>query len=122
MSEEHLFKCNFKGALFCVALFVALEQSTVHSQGDGCAIQTCTQRTSGINQNYGQSLDSVQASRPNSNSNQYGRPVTNRGRGKRDTGYGSQNQVFDHGKVIIMPPPGKAPPNFPQPGLPFQNF
>ena len=90
----------------------------MHSQGDGCAIQTCTQRSIGTNQNYGQALDSVQNSRPNSNSNQYGRHGSNRGgRGKRDTGYGAQNQVIEHGKVIIMPPLGKAPPNFPQPGL-----
>jgi len=96
----------------------------VYSQGsngsggsNACAIQTCTQRTLGTNQNYGQALDSVQNSRPNSNSYKYGKHGQNRGgRGKRDASYRSQNQVFDHGKVIVMPPLGKAPPNYPQPG------
>ena len=103
-------------------LFVALNKGTVNSQGSGCAIQTCTQMTSAVNQNYGQALDSVQNSRPYSNRN--GRLNSNRGPGrrKRETGYGAENQVFYHGKVIIMPPLGEAPPNFPQPGLPFQNL
>jgi len=58
-----------------------------------------------------EALDAAQNSRPNGY--KPGRPY----KGKRDTrGYGAQNQVVDHGKVIIMPPLGKFPPNLPQPG------
>jgi len=67
---------------------------------------------------YNGALERAQNSRPYSNSQEYGTPGSSNPRGKRDTGYGAQNQVFEHGKVIIMPPPGKAPPNSPQPGYP----
>jgi hypothetical protein len=80
-----------------------------------CLERITTQQYAGNNLQYGQALGYVQSGRyatPNAN------PASNPRFGKRDT-YGKSNgynEVFDAGKVIIMPPLGQAPKNQPQPG------
>jgi hypothetical protein len=91
--------------------------SLAHSQQ--CRIDTCTQREQGTGHDYGQALDGVNRASPSNNPTNKNRPGSRRNppRGKRDTGYGKpQNQVIEHGKVIVMPPPGQAPQKYPQPG------
>ncbi len=65
---------------------------------------------------YRQALDSVQNQNVKSKKPTYERYGYNN-KVKRDTGYyDTEYEVFDHGKVFITPPIGKAPPNVPQPG------
>ncbi len=80
---------------------------------DQCRIDTCTQTQQGTGQTYDEAMKGVKEATASSNPYKGRRP----GRGKRDTGYGKQpNRVIEHGKVIVMPPPGQAPPKSPQPG------
>ena len=108
--------------LLCVALFVLLEQSIVRSQTQ-CVEQICTQKHGRSFLNAPQAYAFVQEYFPDNNKPAYER-YGNSSKVKRDTGYydEQQYQVFDHGKVIIIPPLGKAPKNFPQPGSLFYNY